>query len=98
MLTEGPVLTAEAHTTVLQLAHSATPDKRVIAAIARGGFYGKDSAMFSAEHAESYIRIVFNFLGCKDIEFVLAEGLSQGEASKAEAIKSAHDAALQFAA
>ncbi|MBY2907681.1 FMN-dependent NADH-azoreductase [Rhizobium leguminosarum] len=74
------------------------PNKRVIAAIARGGFYGKDSAMFSAEHAESYIRIVFNFLGCKDIEFVLAEGLSQGEASKAEAIKSAHEAVLQFAA
>lgn len=72
--------------------------KRVIAAIARGGFYGKETAMASAEHAESYLRLVFGFVGVTDLEFVVAEGLSQDKASKAEAVASARAAAGQLAA
>ena len=72
--------------------------KRVIAAIARGGFYGPDTAAVSAEHAESYMRSVFGFLGVTDLEFVLAEGLSAGEESKGKAIASAREAIGQLAA
>ena len=72
--------------------------KRVIVAIARGGFYGPESAAASAEHAESYLRSVFGFLGVTDLEFVLAEGISAGEESKAKAMSAARDAIGQLAA
>jgi FMN-dependent NADH-azoreductase len=73
-------------------------DKRVIVAITRGGFYGSDTAAVSAEHAESYIRTVFGFIGVTNPEFVLAEGLQAGEEHKARALKTAHEAALKLAA
>jgi FMN-dependent NADH-azoreductase len=73
-------------------------DKRVIATLARGGFYSEGSAMASADHAESYIRLVLGFIGITDIEFVVAEGLSQGEANHAEAVRSARDAVSRLAA
>ena len=66
--------------------------KRVIVAIARGGFYGPESAAVSAEHAESYLRSGFGFLGVTDLEFVLAEGVSAGEESKTKAMSAARDA------
>ncbi len=72
--------------------------KRVIAAIARGGFYGPDTAAASAEHAESYLRSVFGLLGVSDLEFVTAEGLSAGEESKGKAMASARAAIGQLAA
>ncbi len=66
--------------------------KRVIVAIARGGFYGADTATVSAEHAESLIRITMGFMGISDPEFILAEGLAAGDANKAKALASARDA------
>ncbi|MFT8243515.1 FMN-dependent NADH-azoreductase [Roseomonas sp. BN140053] len=73
-------------------------NKRVILAIARGGFYGADTARFSAEHAESFLRAGFGFLGVRDIEVVLAEGLNIDEHTKGRAIASARDAIGQLAA
>jgi len=52
--------------------------KRVIMAIARGGFYGPGTPTASFEHAESYLRGVFGFFGITDIEVVVAEGLAVG--------------------
>ena len=72
--------------------------KRVIIAIARGGFYGSDTAAVSAKHAESLIRITLGFMGIHDPEFILAEGLAAGEANKAKALASARDAAGRVAA
>ena len=72
--------------------------KRVIVAIARGSFYGPDTAAASAEHAESYLRSVFGFLGVTDLEFILAEGVSAGDENKAKAMASARDAVKQLAA
>jgi FMN-dependent NADH-azoreductase len=72
--------------------------KRVIVALARGGFYGPDTAAVSAEHAESYLRAVFGFIGITDVEFVLAEGIAVGEQSRAKAIDSAREAVGQLAA
>ncbi|WCS28563.1 FMN-dependent NADH-azoreductase (plasmid) [Methylobacterium sp. NMS14P] len=73
-------------------------DKRVIVALARGGFYRAESAAVSAEHAESYLKAVFGFLGITQPEFVVAEGLSTGDHNKTQALASARDAIQQLAA
>ncbi|HTC53887.1 MAG TPA: NAD(P)H-dependent oxidoreductase [Steroidobacteraceae bacterium] len=46
--------------------------KRVIIAISRGGVYPDQAP---AEHAESYLKIIFGFIGVTDLTFVRAEGL-----------------------
>lgn len=53
-------------------------DKRVILAIARGGFYGAGAPAAPFEHAESYLRAVFGFVGVTNLEVVIAEGLAAG--------------------
>lgn len=62
--------------------------KRVIIALARGGFYNETSPAASLEHLETYLRGVFNFIGIEP-EFVAADGLAvspeQRETSLAEA-------------
>jgi FMN-dependent NADH-azoreductase len=50
--------------------------KHVIIAISRGGLYSAGSPAASLEHAESYLRAVFAFLGVTSLEIVLAEGLA----------------------
>jgi FMN-dependent NADH-azoreductase len=52
--------------------------KRVIIAIARGGFYGPGTPTASYEHAETYLRGVFGFFGIPEVEVVVAEGLNVG--------------------
>jgi FMN-dependent NADH-azoreductase len=49
--------------------------KRVIVALARGGFYEAGSPAAALEHLESYLRGVFNFIGIEP-EFVAADGLN----------------------
>ena len=49
--------------------------KRVIVALARGGFYGEGSPAAPLEHLETYLRGVFNFIGIEP-EFVSADGLA----------------------
>lgn len=73
-------------------------DKRVIVAVARGGFYGAETQAASAEHAERYLRTVLAFMGIADPEFVLAEGLAAGDSSKAKGVAAARDAVGQIAA
>lgn len=68
-------------------------DKRVIIALTRGGFYGADSASASAEHAETLLRTVLAFIGVRDPEFIIAEGLKVSEESR----RTAMDAALRQA-
>jgi FMN-dependent NADH-azoreductase len=72
--------------------------KRVVLAIARGGFYGSGSAFAAAEHAESFLRAAFGFIGVKHLDVVLAEGLNIDDHSKAKAVASARDAIGQLAA
>ena len=71
--------------------------KRVIVAVARGGLYGEDSAARSVEHAERWLASVFAFIGIKDVEFVIAEGLKVSEQAKAEAMAAAHERARKLA-
>ena len=71
--------------------------KRVILAIARGGAYGPEAGMASFEHAESFLRVAFGFMGVTNIEVVVAEGLNV-EATKEKAVASAREAAGRLAA
>jgi FMN-dependent NADH-azoreductase len=48
--------------------------KRVIVAISRGGFYDAHNAF---EHVESYLKIMFNFIGVEP-EFIHADGVNYG--------------------
>ncbi|WP_371347059.1 FMN-dependent NADH-azoreductase [Ancylobacter sp. IITR112] len=64
--------------------------KRVIVALARGGSYADPAFAAVAEHAETYLRWVFGFIGIAP-EFIIAEGVSAGrrEAALEAALKSA---------
>lgn len=67
--------------------------KRVIVALARGGLYGEGSAAQSMEHAETYLRGVFGFMGVSDVEFIIAEGIALGPDQRASALAGALGAA-----
>ncbi|WP_287883129.1 MULTISPECIES: FMN-dependent NADH-azoreductase [Paracoccus] len=70
--------------------------KRVIVALARGGFYS-DEARIALEHLESYLRSVFAFIGI-DAEFVMADGVSIGPEQRQAAIDQALGQTRQLAA
>jgi FMN-dependent NADH-azoreductase len=63
--------------------------KRVIIALSRGGFYAPGSPNAAAEHLESYLRTVFNFVGVTDIAFVAADGLQVGPEQRERALQGA---------
>ena len=72
--------------------------KRVILAIARGGFYGPDQPAAPFEHAESYLRAALGFIGITDIEVVAAEGIAVGPEQRGAAIAAANDRIAALAA
>ena len=63
--------------------------KRVILAIARGGYYGPGTPTASFEHAETYLRGVFAFFGVHDVEVIVAEGLAVGPDARKAGIAAA---------
>lgn len=63
--------------------------KKVLLAMARGGFYGPSSPAASREHAETYLRAVFDFIGITDIQMVAAEGLNVSPEQRTQALASA---------
>lgn len=71
--------------------------KRVIIAIARGGFYGEGTAGASAEHLETLLKTVFGFIGIAP-EIVLAEGMLVGDEYREAAMTSANGAIAELAA
>ena len=62
--------------------------KRVIIAISRGGLYGVETPSAAFEHAESYLRITFGFIGVTP-EIVIAEGINIGPEQRDAAIVAA---------
>ena len=62
--------------------------KRVIIALARGGFYGEGSPAAPLEHLETYLRGVFNFIGIEP-EFVIAEGVNVSPEQRETSLKQA---------
>jgi FMN-dependent NADH-azoreductase len=67
--------------------------KRVIVALARGGYYGSGSPAEAMEHAETYLRGVFGFMGVTDVEFIVAEGIAMGPEQRQTALAGALAAA-----
>jgi FMN-dependent NADH-azoreductase len=64
--------------------------KTVIVASTRGGMYSTSEGGRALEHQESYLQAVFGFVGITDVRLVRAEGLSMGDAGRAQALASAH--------
>ena len=71
--------------------------KRVIFALARGGFYNDGSPAASLEYLERYLRSVFNFIGL-DPEFVVADGLSVSPEQRETSLKQALGETIRLAA
>jgi FMN-dependent NADH-azoreductase len=71
--------------------------RRVIIALARGGFYNEGSPAAALEHLETYLRGVFNFIGIEP-EFVAADGLAIGPEQRGESIRRALGETIRLAA
>jgi FMN-dependent NADH-azoreductase len=71
--------------------------KRVIIALARGGFYNEGSPAAALEHLEGYLRGVFNFIGIEP-EFVAADGLAVSPEQRETSIKQALGETIRLAA
>lgn len=71
--------------------------KRVIIALARGGFYDAGSPAAALEHLETYLRGVFNFIGIEP-EFVAADGLGVSPEQRATSIRGALGETTRLAA
>jgi FMN-dependent NADH-azoreductase len=72
--------------------------KRVIIALSRGNFYGAGAPAAAYEHAETYLRGVFGFIGVTDIEIIVAEGVNAGPEHREKAISAALQAATDLRA
>jgi FMN-dependent NADH-azoreductase len=73
-------------------------NKRVIMAISRGGFYGAGTPAAVAEHLETYLRVVFGFIGIKNPEFIFADGIQVGPEHREKALAGALQAATDLRA
>jgi FMN-dependent NADH-azoreductase len=71
--------------------------KRVVIALARGGFYNGNSPTAALEHLETYLRGIFNFIGIEP-EFVAADGLAVSPEQREQAIKLALGETVRLAA
>jgi len=71
--------------------------KRVIIALARGGFYHEGAPAAALEHLETYLRGVFNFIGIEP-EFVVADGLSIGPEQRELSLSQALGETVRLAA
>jgi FMN-dependent NADH-azoreductase len=72
--------------------------KRIVIALSRGNFYGVGAPAAAYEHAETYLRGVFGFIGVTDIEVIVAEGTNAGPEHRAKAITGALQAATDLRA
>jgi FMN-dependent NADH-azoreductase len=63
--------------------------KTMIVVSSRGGAYSTSEGGRAMEHQESYLKVVFSFMGVTDVRIVRAEGLAMGDAAKAAALAEA---------
>lgn len=70
-------------------------NKRVILTVARGGFYGDGSPAQAMEHAETYLRSAFSFIGVTDLDVIEANGLKVGAEQREMAIAQAEQRIAQ---
>jgi FMN-dependent NADH-azoreductase len=67
--------------------------RRVIVALSRGGFYGPGAPAAAFEHAETYLRAFFAFIGINDPHFIVAEGIQISPEQRETAVAAALQAA-----
>jgi FMN-dependent NADH-azoreductase len=72
-------------------------DKRVIIALARGGFYDQGSPAAGLEFLESYLRGIFGFIGIVP-ESVAADGLGISPEQREQSLSAAMGQAVRLAA
>lgn len=72
-------------------------DKRIIIAVSRGGQYGAEAPAAIAEHLETYLKVVFGFIGVAP-EFVIAEGVMAGADQREAALTQAQQSISALAA
>ena len=63
--------------------------KTVIVALGRGGVYSNSEGGRAMEHQESYLGVLFGFLGVTDVRFVRAEGVAMGPEAREKALAAA---------
>ena len=71
--------------------------KRVIVALARGGFYAEGTPAAGLEHLQTYLAGVLGFIGV-DPEFITADGINIGPDQRAAAIDAALGETVRLAA
>ncbi len=67
--------------------------KHIVIALARGSLYTPTAPFAAIEHAESYLRAVFGFIGLKDPVVITADGVAIDEATRTAALDAALGAA-----
>lgn len=72
-------------------------DKRVIIALARGGFYDAGSPAGALEHVETYLKGLFGFIGLTP-EFIVADGINIGPEQREAALNGALGETARLAA
>ena len=60
--------------------------KKVYVVSTRGGMYSTSEGGQAMEHQESYLKVIFGFMGVTDISIIRAEGLAMGEDARTSAI------------
>jgi FMN-dependent NADH-azoreductase len=72
-------------------------NKRVIVALARGGFYDAGSPAGALEHVETYLKGLFGFIGLTP-EFIVADGINIGPEQREAALNTALGETARLAA
>jgi FMN-dependent NADH-azoreductase len=70
--------------------------RRVVVAVSRGGFYGQDSPTAAFEHLETYLRVIFRFVGVTELQIIVAEGLLVSAEQREKALAAALKAATEL--
>ena len=70
-------------------------NKRIILTVARGGFYGDGSPAQAMEHAETYLRSAFSFIGVTNLDVIEANGLKVSAEQREIAIAQAEQRIAQ---
>ncbi len=65
--------------------------KKMLILTARGGDYASGSPLHDFDHQEPWLRMVFNFLGITDIEFIHAQGMQRGAGTREAGLKHARE-------
>ena len=73
-------------------------NKRVVIAISRGGMYGPGAPAAAFEHLETYLRVIFGFIGVTNLEIIVAEGLQIGPEQREKSMQGALQSAAALRA